>query len=381
MKIVLAIDSFKGCLSSVEAEEAAAIGVRQAMPDAQAVSVPVSDGGEGMLEMFTAALGGTMVDVQIHDPLMRPIVAQYAVTDDGTTAIIESAKASGLGLLTPEERNPMIASSHGTGELIADALRRGCSRLVIGLGGSATSDGGRGMVEALGVKFDTNGNADASQALFRHRAVTVTVASDVQNPLYGPNGAAHVYAPQKGATPQMVQVLDEQLRHFAHITAQAVGSDLAHEPGAGAAGGMGFALMAYMSAQVVPGADWLLDAVGFDHLLDSASLVITGEGRADRQTLMGKLPWRVLQRALRHHVPTALIAGQVDDLTSLLEAGFTAVECINPSDLPTAHCMLPEVARRHIAQCVTHLLTRRVKQEKIERNHKKGGQKFCGTEK
>lgn len=356
MKIIIAIDSFKGCLSSAEAERAVELGIRESIPDAQVLSVPVSDGGEGMLEAFTAALGGTIVTTQVHDPLMRPIEAQYGISPDGSTAIIEMAQASGLTRVAPAERDAWRATTYGTGELIADALRRGCNHLLMGLGGSATTDGGRGMLEALGICFDDD-SVDLSQSLLAGRDLRVSVACDVQNPLCGTNGAAHVYGPQKGADPAMVEQLDERLSQFADLTAQTLGDDYRNIPGAGAAGGMGFALLAYLNAEMRSGIDLLMDLVNFDDLVHDADLVITGEGSADRQTLMGKLPQGILHRAQHHGVPTILLAGRVADREALLDAGFARVECINPADSPLAECLLPPVARHRLAATISRLLT------------------------
>lgn len=346
MRILLAIDSFKGCLSSAEAERAVCLGVKQSLPDAQVVSVPMSDGGEGMLEAFAAAMQATLVTTVVHDPLMRPITAHYGITDGGT-AIIEMAQASGLALLQATERNPLKATSYGTGELIADALRRGCKRLIVGLGGSATVDGGRGMLEALGVRCFNN-EIDSTHSLLAGRDLNVTIASDVRNPLCGRDGAAAVFGPQKGATPSMVDQLEHKMKHWADITARAVGHDYRNTPGAGAAGGLGFALLAYMNANMQSGIDLLMDLIDFDRLLDGCDLVVTGEGSADRQTLMGKLPSGILQRASSHGIPTILIAGRVSDRPALLNAGFTEVNCINPTDSPLSECMQPNIARQRL---------------------------------
>ena len=257
------------------------------------------------------------------------------------------AQASGLALLQAAERNPLKATSYGTGELIADALRRGCKRLIVGLGGSATVDGGRGMLEALGVQCFNN-EIDFTRSLLARRDFNVTIASDVRNPLCGPDGAAAVFGPQKGATPAMVDQLEQQMKHWADITAHAVGNDHRNTPGAGAAGGLGFALLAYMNANMQSGIDLLMDMVDIDRLLDGCDLVITGEGSADRQTLMGKLPSGILQRASSHGIPTTLIAGRVSDRPALLDAGFAAVECINPADSPLSECMQPDIARQRL---------------------------------
>ena len=344
---IVAIDSFKGCLTSREANQAAAEGIRKTAPDARVVQIPVSDGGEGWLEAFQSAIGGEMVEVSVYDPLMRPIVAEYLVKDD--TAVIEIAKASGLTLLSPEECNPMRATSYGTGQLVVDAVRRGCRHIIVGLGGSATSDCGIGMIRALIDAFAKNGTWDDVRAL---DDVRFTIATDVTNPLCGENGAAHVFAPQKGATPDMVVALDARAKRFAAASASHMGYDRQDRAGAGAAGGLGYAFLQYMNADCRSGIDLLLDAVRFDDLLAEADLVITGEGSADRQTLMGKLPYGVLQRAKPHQVPVYLIAGRVADRQALLDAGFARVDCINPPDIALEEAMKPETARKHISQIV-----------------------------
>ena len=323
-KIIVAIDSFKGCLTSKEANQAAAEGIIKRMPDAEIIQIPVSDGGEGWLEAFQSAMGGTLVDVNAKDPLMRPIVAQYLIIGD--TAVIEMAKASGLTLLSRDERNPMVATSYGTGQLVADAVRRGCKNIIVGLGGSATSDCGIDMLRAIIDAFAKGGRWDDIHDL---DDVRFTIATDVTNPLCGENGAAHVFAPQKGATREMVLELDARAKRFAETSAKHFGYNCQDEPGAGAAGGLGYAFLQYMHADCRPGIDLLLECVHFDELLKDASYVITGEGAADRQTLMGKLPFGILQRAKPHEVPVSLIAGRVDDQQLLLDAGFSQVICIN----------------------------------------------------
>lgn len=317
MKVVVAIDSLKGCLTSQEANRAAVAGVRQGMPGAEVVEIPVSDGGEGFLDAFQSAWGGEKVEVEVMDPLMRPVVAPYLLRGD--TAIIEMAKASGLTLLRLEERNPMQATSYGTGQLVADAVRRGSKHVVVGLGGSATSDCGMGMIRAIIDAFAKGGTWDDVRVL---DDVRFTIATDVTNPLCGENGAAYVFAPQKGATPEMVVSLDARAQRFAEVSARHFGYDRQNEQGAGAAGGLGYAFLQYMKAACRSGIDLLLDAVHFDEVLKDADLVITGEGSADRQTLMGKLPFGILQRAKAQGVPVCLIAGRIADRPELLAAGF-----------------------------------------------------------
>ena len=338
-KIIVAIDSFKGCLTSTEANQAASEGVLYKMPEAEVVQVPVSDGGEGWLEAFRAAIGGEIVEVNVKDPLMRPIVAQYLI--QGDTAVIEIAKASGLTLLSSEERNPMIATSYGTGQLVVDAVRKGCKHIIVGLGGSATSDCGIGMLDAI----------HNSQFII-HNDVCFTIATDVTNPLCGENGAAHVFAPQKGATPDQVIALDARAKHFAEASTKHLGRDCQNMPGAGAAGGLGYAFLQYMKAACRSGIDLLLDTIHFDDLLQDADLVITGEGSVDRQTLMGKLPYGILQRAKKCGVPVILIAGRIADEQILLAAGFSRVACINPPDISQEIAMQPDTAKENIRKTV-----------------------------
>ena len=371
-KVIVAIDSFKGCLTSVEANQAASEGILSRMPDAAVVQVPVSDGGEGFMEAFQAAMGGEIVEVNVKDPLMRTIAAQYLM--QGDTAVIEIAKASGLTLLSPDERNPMVATSYGTGQLVVNAVRRGCKHIIVGLGGSATSDCGIGMLRAIIDSFSKGGCWDDVHEL---DDVHFTIATDVTNPLCGEQGAAHVFAPQKfaikreqseldsiaereqtrpqvkGAIHEQVLALDARAKRFAEASAKHLGRDCQNMPGAGAAGGLGYAFLQYMNAECRSGIDLLLDAIHFDDLLQDANLVITGEGSADRQTLMGKLPFGILQRAQRHDVPVMLIAGRIADEQQLLAAGFSRVTCINPPGLPLDIAMQPATAKENIRKTIT----------------------------
>ena len=349
-KIIVAIDSFKGCLTSAEANQAAAEGILAKMPEAEVVQVPVSDGGEGWLGAFKAAMGGSIVEVNVKDPLMRPIAAQYLI--QGDTAVIEIAKASGLTLLSPEERNPMVATSYGTGQLLVDAVKKGCKHIIVGLGGSATSDCGIGMLRAIIDAFAKGGSWDDVREL---DDVRFTIATDVTNPLCGENGAAHVFAPQKGATEEHVLALDVRAKRFAEASAKHLGRDCQNMPGAGAAGGLGYAFLQYMNAECRSGIDLLLDTIHFDDLLQDADLVITGEGSADRQTLMGKLPFGILQRAQQHDVPVMLIAGRIADEHILLDAGFSRVACINPPGIPLEIAIRPETAKENIKRMVMKL--------------------------
>lgn len=341
MKVIIAIDSFKGCLTSKQANEAAAEGIRRVCPNAKIVEIPVSDGGEGYMEAFHAAIGGSLEEVVVRDPLMRPVTAKYLLHDE--MAVIEIAQASGLTLLTKEERNPMVATSYGTGQLVADAVCKGARHIIIGLGGSATSDCGMGMLKALIDIFAKHGQWDDVEAL---KDVRFTIASDVENPLYGEKGAAHVFAPQKGATPEMVLRLDERAIKFAELSAKHFGYDRSQQAGAGAAGGLGYAFMQYLNAKSMSGIQLLLDTIRFKELVADADLIITGEGSADRQTLMGKLPMGILEQA--GHTPVYLIAGRISDREELLNAGFARVDCINPPDITLEEAMRKEVARQNI---------------------------------
>lgn len=348
-KFVLAIDSFKSCLTSREANQAAAEGIKSICPDAEIVQIPVSDGGEGFVEAFYSAIGGGIQELTVNDPLMRPVVAHYLLKD--TTAVIEIAQASGLPLLTKEERNPLIATSYGTGELVADAVRKGAEHIIVGLGGSATSDAGTGMIRALVDALAENGTWDDIQEL---EHVRFTIASDVKNPLCGENGAAHVFGPQKGASPDDVITLDNRARAFAEASARHFGYDRSNMNGAGAAGGLGYAFLQYLGAECKSGIQLLLETIHFDEKVKDADLVITGEGSSDRQTLMGKLSVGILEQS--DSVPVCLIAGNIKDREQLLQAGFAYVECINPSGITLEEAMRKEVAMRNICETVIRVL-------------------------
>ncbi|MDR1145515.1 MAG: glycerate kinase [Verrucomicrobiales bacterium] len=340
VKIVVASDSFKGCLSSAAVADAVARGIRRVSPSATVVKVPVADGGEGTVEALTVARGGVTVSARAHDPLMRAITAAYGVLPDGT-AVIEMAAASGLPLLTAAERNPLVTSSAGTGELVADALRRGCRRFIIGLGGSATNDGGAGMLRALGVEFSDADGArlpEGGAALARLSAIDLSgldarladcellVACDVTNPLCGARGASAVYGPQKGATPLMVTQLDAALARYALTARRLLGRDIAELPGAGAAGGLGAALLGFLNAELRSGIDLIVSEAGLREKLAGADLLITGEGRLDAQSRNGKAAYGILRAGRAAGVPVAAIVGQLDaDRDEVLRDGFAAV--------------------------------------------------------
>lgn len=348
-KVVVAIDSFKGCMTSVEANRAAAEGIRCACPDAEILQVPVSDGGEGFLEAFHAAIGGELIAVTVNDPLMREIMAKYLLKDK--MAVIEMAQASGLTLLNKEERDPMVATSYGTGQLVVDAVRKGARHVIVGLGGSATSDAGMGMLRAIVDAFAKHERWEDFEEL---RDVRFTIATDVRNPLCGENGAAYVFAPQKGATTEMVIQLDERAKKFAEVSARHFGFDHSHDEGAGAAGGLGYAFLQYLGASCKSGIQLLLETIHFEELVRDVNLVITGEGSADRQTLMGKLPVGILEQSGK--IPVCLIAGRISDREQLLQAGFAKVECINPPGISLEDAMRKKTAELNICNTVRKIL-------------------------
>lgn len=339
MKVVIAPGAFKGSLPASEVAESLAEGVRSVWPDAHVVLLPLSDGGDGWVESMVSAGEGSSVEVDVRGPLGDPVRACYGIIEAGgvDTAVIEMATASGLALVPKDRRDPRRATTYGTGELILDALDRGAQRLLIGIGGSATNDGGAGMAAALGVRFTDASGADlppggAALADLEHidlaevdprlEEVETIVASDVENPLLGEDGASAVYGPQKGASPEMVRELETALAHFADVVEDAVGRKLRDEPGAGAAGGLGFGLMAFCGAELRPGVDLALDALEADGVFEDAALLITAEGMIDAQTLAGKLPLGVARRARRHGVPVVAVGGGIAAMERSLTKRF-----------------------------------------------------------
>ena len=361
--ILLAFDSFKGSLTSREVADAFEEGVRSVLPDCVVKKVCLADGGEGTAEALVGTLGGKWIEVEVSDPLMRPIRARYGVVDEGQTAVIEMASASGLTLLAEEERNPLKTSTYGTGQLIANALKRGCRKLLIGIGGSATNDAGTGMFSALGFRFlDAEGNTlegrgasleriasiDASHVLPSLETCEIRVACDVTNPFCGPTGAARVFAPQKGADEAMVERLDRGMTHFAEVILLYNKVDVTNIPGAGAAGGLGGAFSALLGARLCRGVELVLEALHFDELLKGCDLVVTGEGRIDRQTLMGKAPMGVLEAASHRGIPTIAIGGSVEWCKELEDSTFASILSINEAGLPLHLAMRPDVTRENL---------------------------------
>ena len=344
MKIIVAPDSFKGSLSAMQAAQAMAEGIKQADSQIETILLPAADGGEGTMNALIGATDGRLVTHQVEDPLGRKISASYGVLGDGNTCVIEIAEASGLTRLSEEERNPLIASSFGTGQLIGHALDAGFRKFVMGLGGSATNDGGAGMLQALGMRFlDTAGRQLVHGGELLRELVRIedahfdpriaesvfVIAGDVENPLIGENGASFVFGPQKGATPKTVQQLDRQLTNFANIVEEQTGMALHHKKGAGAAGGAGGALLAFFAGNMRRGIDVVLDAIKFESYLETADAVITGEGRSDRQTLSGKTPFGIAQAATSAGKPVILISGMIEEeCKNLLRPYFTSVSSL-----------------------------------------------------
>lgn len=354
MKIVIAPDSFKESLSSAAVCEAISAGIRARLPESEIICVPVADGGEGTLDALIAATRGRSFGATVTGPLPEMRVhAAFGLLGDGDTAVIEMARASGLELLPAEQRNPLKTTSFGTGELILAALDQGVKQLIIAIGGSATNDGGVGMMQALGVRFmdefgyeiGLGGEAltrmvsiDCSNMDPRLAQVSVVVACDVDNPLIGTNGASAVFGPQKGATPEMVTLLDNALAQYAAKIKQQLGVSVAHYPGAGAAGGLGAALLAFFDATLKPGIDIVTETVALKDIVEGADWVITGEGRVDGQTLGGKTPAGVARIARSQEVPVVILAGSLGEgCEKLADIGVAA--CFSVLSSP---CTLPQ---------------------------------------
>ncbi|WP_426445829.1 glycerate kinase [Paenibacillus sp. S-38] len=353
MLIVVAPDSYKGSLSAVDAAEAMAKGIRSVFPEAGIVKMPIADGGEGTVQALVAATGGTLMNEQVPGPLGAEVDAVWGILGDGTTGVIEMAAASGLTLIAAESRNPLMTTTYGTGQLIRTALDHGLRRLIIGLGGSATNDGGAGMAQALGARLLTASGEElppGGAALSELHAIDLShldprlaeteirAACDVDNPLCGPRGASAVFGPQKGAAPDMVDRLDLALRHYAGIARAATGRDAAEHPGAGAAGGLGAGLLYFTNAELVPGIRLVLDAVNFADTVKHADLVVTGEGLTDYQTAFGKAPAGIAAAAREAGVPVVCLSGGLGQgADDLLNHGIDGLMSIvpRPMDLPS----------------------------------------------
>lgn len=370
-KVILAFDSFKGSADSEEIASRAKKAVLTEFPACKVLTFPIADGGEGTTRAICSVLKTRKVSCSVHDPLMNVLQADYAITDDGKTAILEMAAASGLPLLPSDKQNPMYTSTYGTGELVADALNQGCRNFILGLGGSATNDAGIGMMAALGVRFlDQSGNElapegrnlisihsiDDSKIHPALKEAVFTIACDVNNPFYGPQGAAYVYGPQKGASPQEVADLDKGLKHYAKILRIQKGTDISHLAGAGTAGGMGGGLLPFLNATLKSGIDTIMEILHFEESLSDADLILTGEGKIDGQTTMGKTLNGILQRAKRKQIPVIALGGCVESTERLNQLGFTAVLPIQSGPVSLENAMDKTTTLDNIQRTVTQII-------------------------
>lgn len=370
MKIVIAPQGFKGNLTALQVSQAIDNGIRRVVPSVITAIVPMADGGEGTMQALVDAIGGEMIPVEVTDPLGGRVIAHFGLLSDKVTGVIEMAATSGLNLVPPQKLNPLLTTTYGTGELILAALERGCRKLIVGIGGSATNDGGAGMAQALGAKLlDTKGVplafGGAALADLEHIDVTtidprladcdIILACDVTNPLCGPQGASAVYGPQKGATKEMVVKLDAALAHYAEVIERDLGIDVRDVPGAGAAGGLGAGLIAFLKARVLPGVDVVIQATGLIEHLKEATLVFTGEGRLDSQTACGKVPVGVARKAKAFGLPVIAIAGEIGSgYQAVYEQGIDTVFSIAPGPISfsqsteMAEKLITDVAERAI---------------------------------
>ena len=368
MKVVIAIDSLKGSLSSMEAGMAIKDGILAAKPDAEVIVKPLADGGEGTTDALIEGMNGERIDLTVTGPMHTPVDAYYGYLKDTNTAVMEMASAAGITLVPDSEKNPLLATSYGVGEMINDAIQRGCRNFIIGIGGSVTNDGGIGMLKALGVRFLDENDEDAGeggQALAKVARIDVSgmnpllkechiqVACDVNNPLCGENGSTYVYGPQKGVTEDMKKTLDEAMAHFARVTSETLENDYMNTPGAGAAGGLGFAFLAYVGATLTPGIELILDAVGLEDELSGADVVVTGEGRLDFQTAMGKAPVGVARLAKKYNARVVAFAGSVTkEATACNKEGIDAFFPILRGVCTLADAMDPVNARNNMIATV-----------------------------
>jgi len=373
MKIVLAPDSFKGNLTSQQVASALEKGIKRVIPNANCIKVPMADGGEGTVQSLVEATGGKFIRKRVKGPAGRPVSARYGILSDGKTAVIEMAEASGLpDVEGTMDKNPMKTTTYGTGQLMMDAINKGVTHIILGLGGSATLDGGAGMAQALGIRFlDKKGcelkelgaggmlnkvaSIDMSGMDSRMKKAKVTVASDVENPLCGKKGAAYVFGPQKGATPVMVKNLDKNLKHFAGIIKKELRKDVMKLKGAGAAGGLGAGLVAFTGAKLKSGVDIVVEATGLEKHLKGADLCITGEGRVDFQTAFGKTPSGVAKAARKQKVQTIAIGGALtDDARGVFEHGIDGLASACARDMSLQEAM--SNSRAHLANSAERVI-------------------------
>ena len=364
MKIILAPDSFKGNLTSLEVAIAFEKGIKRVLPRANCIKIPMADGGEGTVQSLIDGIGGEIIRKRVIGPIGQNVFARYGLLSNGT-AVIEMAEASGLPLVTTRQKNPTKTTTFGTGELIIDAINKGAKKIIIGIGGSATNDGGVGMAQALGVRFldskDKEIKQHGSGGMLKKivkidtretnkvlKNINIIVACDVDNPLCGRLGASYIFGPQKGATPAMVRVLDDNLKHLAKIIKQSLKKDISKLKGAGAAGGLGAGLVAFAKAKMKSGVDIVIDATNLERHMKNTNLVITGEGRVDSQTAYGKTPSGVAKSARKHGIPTLVIGGGItDDAKDIFSHGIDALESACARDMSLEDAI--KHSREHLA--------------------------------
>ena len=371
MKIVIAIDSLKGSLSSMEAGHAIEQGIRNVLPETKVLVKPLADGGEGTTEALVEGLGGDMVQVQVHGPLETPVNAAYGVIRESNTAIMEMAAAAGI-ILVGKDKRPLDATTYGVGEMIRDAITRGCREFIIGIGGSATNDGGIGMLTALGYEFlDAEGKPAGIGAGALYKVAKICddkvmpelkdchfrIACDVTNPLCGENGSTYIYSPQKGVTVELRDELDHAMGAYAQVVKAYNGTDYAKTPGAGAAGGLGFAFLSFLSGELLPGIELVLDAVEMDKAMEGADLVFTGEGRLDYQTAMGKAPVGIAKMAKKHGAKVIALAGAViEGAQECNEQGIDAYFPILRQVVTLDEAMDPATARKNMVETTEQVM-------------------------
>lgn len=373
MRVVVAVDSFKGSVSSIEAGEAVREGILLAKPDADVKVLALADGGEGTVDALVRGMQGRYEEVLVSAPLGGKVSCKYGIIGSGDTAVIEMAGASGITLVKKEDLNPLKATSYGTGEVIKDAIAKGCRKFIIGIGGSATNDGGVGMLQALGFRFlNASGSEigagggelgsiaaiDCKNVMPELKNCSFKIACDVNNPLCGSLGASAIYGPQKGATPELVSVLDAGLSNLADVVNKTFGSDKRNFPGAGAAGGMGFGFIAFLNSTLESGIEIVLDEINFDSIVQESDLVVTGEGSIDAQTAMGKAPVGVARRGKKHGAKVLAIAGCVtEDAVKCNEEGIDGIFCIANKAMCLNEAMENSTARKNITALVRQIIS------------------------
>lgn len=364
MKIVIAIDAFKGSLTSIDAGNTIKSAILKVKPDADVIVKPMADGGEGTTDALIDGLNGRKVNITVTGPLGTAVNAYYGILPETNTAVMEMAQAAGITLISENQKNPFIATTYGVGEMILDACKKGCKNFIIGIGGSATNDGGLGMLKALGYSFlDLNGKDVGAGAKALSHIQTIDdknvspllascnfrIACDVNNPLYGPNGATYIYGPQKGVTKEQLPILDNSMKHFAHISSDFLGVEHTNTPGAGAAGGMGFAFLSYLNASLIPGIELIIEAVDLENAIKECDIVITGEGRLDYQTAMGKAPVGIARLAKKYNKKVIAFAGSVtEDAVNCNQAGIDAFFPIIRGITSLEDAMISENAKRNL---------------------------------